>query len=320
MDGAQISGQTAGLAGDRLSMLRDTLARIEGRTPSFRDRNPACPDDAQFSGEARLPLGAARFDALLGGGLPQEGLIEVRHDETREAGTASGFTLALAGLYQRDRQATGRRSLLWVAERQAAAEAGLPYAPGLGDHGLDTMRLLFSRPRRIEDALWVVEAALACGDFAAVTLEVRGNPAALGFTESRRLHLKAKASGLPLLLLRQGGEAQASAARLRFAVRPAHAAARRLSDGAALPGSLGNPVFAVTIEKNRAVPPQTLSLEWSAHDLRFHDHDDTIGTALANSTLPGTGQPHPVDRLPPSADGPDQPQSLGQVVAFRRAS
>ena len=301
--------------GDRLSMLRDTLARIEGREPRFDDTHPVCREETRRATENRLPLGAERFDALLGGGLPQAGLLEVRHDETREAGTVSGFTLALAARYQEDRRPTPRRSLLWVAERQAAAEAGLPYAPGLADYGLDTARLFFSRTRRIEDALWVVEAALACGDFAAVALEVRGNPTSLGFTESRRLHLKAKAAGLPLLLLRQGGAAEASAALLRFAVRPAPARPRRLTTGAALAGSLGNPVFSVTIEKNRAVPPQTLALEWSAHDLRFHDHD-----AAASRALSGAGRAHPVNRLPAPADGPDQPRPVGHVVAFRRAS
>lgn len=55
-----------------------------------------------------LPLGVPQFDEVLQGGLPLEGMMEIRNAETRDAGAAAGFVAALAVLYQRQKKENGR--------------------------------------------------------------------------------------------------------------------------------------------------------------------------------------------------------------------
>jgi protein ImuA len=192
-------------------------------------------------------------------------------------------------------------------------EAGLPYAIGIGDFGLEPTAFLQASPRKLEDALWLAEAALASAAFAVVILEVRGNPARFGLTESRRLALRAKAAERPLFLLRQGGEEEASSALFRFSVEPAPAQARPLPDGSVLGGSIGHPAFRLTLEKSRNPAPLSITLEWNAHDRRF-----ALVPDAQHPALPGEHAAHSGADLSASAHRPDRPQALGPVLAFDR--
>ncbi|MDI7863086.1 hypothetical protein MRS76_14080 [Rhizobiaceae bacterium n13] len=307
------------VARESLSVLRETIARIEGRPASVLAAAdtvslPALRPQSKAGDNANgnlLSLGLPEFDDPLGGGLPLDGLSEIRSGELRDAGAASGFMLALGVCILARKLGSGR--LLWIGETIAGMEAGLPHAAGLADYGLDPAGLLYAAPRRPEDALWLAEAALASGAFAAVILEVRGNPQRFGLTESRRLSLKARSVGRPLLLLRQAGVEEASSALFRFHLRPAPAAARHLPDGSMLGGSIGNPVFHLTLEKSRLPAFSDIFLEWSAHDRQFF---------LANPhALPATGRSaDPGAHFSASSDGPDRAAPMGSVVAFSRAS
>ncbi len=243
--------------------------------------------------------------------------MEIRNAETRDAGAAVGFVAALAALYQRQKKESGCLApVLWISQTLAAREAGQPYAPGLKAYGLDVQRFLFVSARTVKDALWIAETALSVPVFAAVVLEIRGNPASLALSESRRLHVRARAGGVPLLVFRQAGEEEASSAFFRFQVKPAPAGERPLPDGSVLCGSIGHPVFHLLVEKSRLQASDDIFLEWNAHDRRFYALDERWNAALQTNDEPTD----PVDPLSASAGRSHRAHSLGRLLAFPRAS
>ncbi|WP_164855813.1 ImuA family protein [Sinorhizobium meliloti] len=304
--------------------LRETIARIEDRGVPGCVRSAKTADPAGFrrgKEEATrrkiLPLGVPQFDEVLQGGLPLEGMMEIRNAETRDAGAAAGFVAALAVLYQRQKKENGRLApVLWISQTLAACEAGQPYAPGLKAYGLDAERFLFVSARTVKDALWIAETALSVPVFAVVVLEIRGNPACLALSESRRLHVRARAGGVPLLVLRQAGEEEASSAFFRLQVKPAPAGERPLPDGSVLCGSIGHPAFHLLVEKSRRQASDDIFLEWNAHDRRFYSLDERRSAALQTNDEPTD----PVDPLSASADRPRRAQPMGRLLVFARAS
>jgi len=311
------------VARERLFALRETIAKREGKpVPALAaaesealaergcDRKNA--DDAP-----RLPLGIAVIDDALDGGLPLDGLTEVRTGQLRNAGAGSGFVLALAAMLQRQNEDEQRGPLpvLWIADTVASIEAGRPYAVGLRDFGLNPGLFLHATPRKLEDALWLAETAIASGVFPATILEVRGNPKPFGLTESRRLNLRAKSSGRPLFLLRQAGEEEASSAVFRFLAEPAPAEARPMPDGSMLGGSIGNPIFRLTLEKSRNPAPLSIFLEWNPHDRRFFAVSQS-----ANPRLPDERATHSGTPLSAPSNRPDRKKEMGALLAFARTS
>ncbi|MFD1747180.1 ImuA family protein [Rhizobium helianthi] len=299
------------LAQETVFALRETIARLEGKTLPALGAAQANGTERNQRGENLIaPTGISLLDDALEGGLPRDGLTELRSLGLRHAGALSGFALAFACLYQQKDQ----RPLLWISDRMAAGDAGLPYPLGLKRFGLSINRLLHAAPARLEDALWLAEAALSSGIFAATLLEVRGNPANFGLTESRRLSLRAKAAARPLLILRHGGEEEASSALFRFHVEPALAAARRLPDGSMLGGSIGPSAFRLTLEKSRNPAPLSLTLEWNHHDRHFSIAEPT------EQALPQQSPAHSGAPLSTAVDGSDSTPPLGAILAFERAS
>lgn len=304
-------------ARETLCVLRQTIARLEGRAPDQEAPSVNAAEKPQVGFGSRpmprlLPLGHAGLDEALQGGLPLDAMVELRGGELRDAGAVSGFAMALCACLAAE---DTRRLCLWIGEPVVAMETGLPHVEGLADHGFAPGRLLYAAPKKIDEALWLAEAALASRAFAAVLLEVRGNPARFGLTESRRLSLKARAVGRPVFVLRQAGEEEASSAALRLHIRPAPAGLRHLSDRKPLPGSLGFPRFHLAIEKSRLPVPTDFLLEWNPHARQFRPAD-----AVRPAALPPRTAAHPVTAFSTSADRPDRAQPLGHVVAFDRAS
>lgn len=313
------------VAREALFALRETIARIEGKVlpadvaciGSMSEKPfTARPKPGEEPSGKVLPLGVPAFDAVLQGGLPLGELMELRGAELRDAGAVTGFALGLCVLLHRHFAKAARRPLvLWIGEKVVAMEAGLPLVQGLQDFGLPANHLLYAMPKGIDEALWLAEAGLESRAFSVVLLEVRGNPARFGLTESRRLSLKARATGCSLLLLRQAGEEEASSAVFRLRIGPAPATVRHLADGSALPGSLDNPAFHLAFEKSRLPAVADFYLEWNPHDRQF--------SALPfPSAAPGE-KPQPAHSgalLSASGDRSHRPQPLGHVVAMHRAS
>ncbi|MBB4145364.1 ImuA family protein [Rhizobium rhizoryzae] len=300
------------LAQETVFALRETIARLEGKSlPALAAAQASHAGHPAGGDEARIRTGVDFLDEALDGGLPCGGITELRSDGLRHAGALSGFAMALGCLFQK----AENRPLLWISDRMTASDAGLPYPIGLKRFGLSIHRFLHAAPNRLEDALWLAEAALSSGIFAATFFEVRGNPAHFGLTESRRLSLRAKAAGRPLLILRHGGEEEASSALFRFHVEPSLASPRRLPDGSMLGGSIGSSVFHLTLEKSRNAAPLSLHLEWNHHDRRLIALDPTERALSFERPTAHSGA-----SLPKALDRQDPSPPLGAVLAFDRAS
>jgi protein ImuA len=213
-----------------LEALRARIAAIEKRPPLAA----AGPAGGEW-GEA-----AEGLDTLL---APPPGLLhEIYADELRQSGVALGFTLGLA----RQLLGGGRRALIYLQLAGEAQELGLPYGLGLARFGLMPDTLVLVRPQTPVELLWALEEAIACRAVAGVIADVAAHPRALDFTASRRLSLRTAASGTTAFLIRYGTGREASAAKLRWHVRPSLSAADRWD-----PAAPGLPRLEVEIEKRR---------------------------------------------------------------------
>lgn len=298
---------------EEIFALRQAIARIEGK--SIHAARMAAEDQGicvigPAEAVAEVPETPAA-DGIIADALQPGAMTEIRSLRLGAAGAASGLALALA----LSKPADASARYLVIGDPQVAREAGLPYAPGLGDFGFRSQQFIHALPRRLEDALWLADAALTSCAFTAVLLEIHGNPRRFGLTESRRLGLKTRATGGLLMLIRHAGEEEASSASLRLKVEPAPAAARHLTDGSMLGGSIGNPVFRVLAEKSRFPALSEFLLEWNPHDRRL----STFVSPDAAQAVPG-GSPHSGALLPAAFDRPAGAPTLGHVLAFERAS
>lgn len=297
---------------ERLFTLRETIARIEGKSVHAAREAAFNAEHASRADEVGgLDENGAEFSDLVGDmTMTGSSFLEVRSGRLADAGTASGFALALA-LSRNGHDAQSRRRLLMIAGPYVVREAGMAYAPGLFDFGAGFGEVVHAMPQRIEDALWLADTALSCKAFSAVILEVDGNPKKLGLTESRRFSLKTRDFGSCLILLRQGGEEEASSAATRVKVAPAPSAARIFA-GMPIPAanSIGNPVFRVSVEKSRTATSSDFLLEWNRHDRRL----------LTLACPSDQRSPYPVTQFSAPSNGQDRLQEMGALLAFDRAS
>lgn len=133
-------------------------------------------------------------------------LSELFAAHPRDGGWA-GFLLA---------QVDAAKPALWVQERMAILESGRVYPPGLA-----AQDLIHVETRDARDALWAMEEGLRCAGLSAVIGELWGDPRALDFTATRRLAVAAERSGVPCWLVRFGGMANLSGARMRWRIASA---------------------------------------------------------------------------------------------------
>lgn len=286
--------------------LRRQIAKIEGRLAETLEAPAGEEADAMLARRrgvvmmANVATGAERFDVALGGGIPSAGLIELHTRLTRDAGPVSGLSLALAA------RMAGRRPVVWIATAEMLREAGRPYLPGIAAFcGIGPGHLLVAQAAKLTDVLWIAEEAAGLDAIGAILLELRGNPAAMDLTASRRLHRRALAAGRPLLLMRHGARAEPTAAPLRLVVSPAQAGERPTLSGP-LRGSIGPPVFEVLVDKNRLSPHARFLLSWDARRRIFEEkaHEPAATHTRPLASLPG--------------DRPDLPAAAGEVLALRR--
>ena len=299
-------------AQEKLFALREQIARLEGRNlPAMAAAEmqdfAVRPDEGE-----RLSFDIPALDDALNVGLLLDSLTEIRSCSFYDTGAASGFALSLVGLLKARKAAEG--PMLWIADGLSACETGVPYSGGMKQFGIDPHKVFHASPRRLDDALWLAEAALESKAFIATIFEIHGNPKPFGLTESRRLNLRAKAAGRPLFLLRHAGDEEASSASFRMFVEPAPASERRLVDGSLLGGSIGHPVFNVTLEKSRNPAPLTFRLEWNLRDRQFHLARESDRSFFRK------GPAHYGASFSTSADRQDRQKALGSVLAFEKAS
>jgi protein ImuA len=173
----------------------------------------------------------------------------------RDAGWA-GFLLAQIGT---------EKPLLWVQDRMAILESGRIHPPGL-----PVRNLIHVETRDARDALWAMEEGVRCSCLSAVIGEIWGDPKTLDFTATRRLAVASERSGTPCWLVRLGGTANLSGARMRWRLASAPSLANALD-----PRAPGTPTWDAELFRARGHPPGRWNV---AHDSdRFHlvaDHRD----------------------------------------------
>ncbi len=214
-----------------LDGLRAQIAALE--------RRPVLADGAALVAQGRQ----GEENDLLGLLKAPPGLLhEVFADEHRQSGTALGFTLGLArALLTQNRQA-----LIYLQLSAEAQEIGLPYGIGFSRFGLTPDTLVIGRIGTVPELLWALEESLACRAVAGVIVDLASHPKALDFTASRRISMRAAAAGTSAFLIRYGTGREASAARLRWHVKPGVSAGQPFDASAP-----GQPRFAIEIEKLR---------------------------------------------------------------------
>ena len=195
---------------------------------------------------AALPLGLGDPWRLPAPSSPT--LSEVFAAHPRDGGWA-GFLLA-----QLDRG----KPLLWVQERMAILESGRIHPPGF-----PSQNLIHVEARDSRDALWAMEEGVRCAALSAVIGEIWGDPRALDFTATRRLAVAAERSGTPCWLVRLGGIANLSGARMRWRIASAPSLANLLD-----PRAPGTPAWDADLFRARGFVPGRWQV---AHDQdRFH--------------------------------------------------
>jgi protein ImuA len=202
---------------------------------------------------AQTRVSAQRLEAT--GPLPSPGywkppqpelptLSELFAVHPRDGGWA-GFLLAQV--------ATGK-PLLWVQDRMAILESGRIHPPGL-----PTQDLIHVEARDAKDALWAMEEGVRCSCLSAVIGELWGDPRALDFTATRRLAVASERSGVPCWLVRLGGNANLSGARMRWRIGSAPSLLNPL-DGRAP----GLPAWDAELFRARGMPPGRWSIAHEA--------------------------------------------------------
>lgn len=280
-----------------LNGLRREIRSLTGETEGFEDPLARLDRRRAQALAGHVPLGADAFDTQMSGGLPWRGLTEMHAPAARDMGTLSGFVAALfarndaIGACESSSHSEGQAPVLWVIQSHVLGETGLPHGHGLAAMGFDPARLRLVVPTKLDDALWVCEEAAATPGLAGVVLDIRTPKSGPGLRETRRLHMRAMQSRVPLFLLRQGGGAYASAAPVRLTVEPAPSRNPVLFAASPMetecPGGIGPPGFAVTIAKNKAGPAgNTHILHWNSHERVFF----TADTARQSAGEPGRNQ------------------------------
>jgi protein ImuA len=161
----------------------------------------------------------------------------------------TGFLLAQVGT---------AKPLLWVQERMAIVESGRIHPPGLS-----LQNLIHVAARDARDALWAMEEGVRCAALSAVIGELWGDPRALDFTATRRLAIACERSGVPCWLVRLGGTANLSGARMRWRIASAPSLLNPLD-----PRAPGLPAWDAELFRARGFPPGRWTL---AHEAgRFH--------------------------------------------------
>lgn len=300
------------------------IARIENRAPSMeeggeRDTGPC------------LALGIDEIDAMLRGRhaaspVPAAALHEVRAQTGLDAAAATAFALALGVRALECGCPSGNpRAMFWIAASEARNEAGLLYGPGLAALGLGDAELIRVFVDNTADALWAAGEVAAHKGAGLCLLEMRGNPAKADLAFSRRLALRARQSRVPVIVLRQGGGEEASAALTRWRVAPAPSAPQGLGEGAAQGSGrkwLGPPAFAVTLEKCRGGQPGEWIMEWKSDERLFAPFKSGAMRSPAAAFTPAgpAGAPLPVHHPHRAANGPAGAAAPRPGMAARRAS
>ena len=165
-------------------------------------------------------------------------------------------------------QVASGKPLLWVQERMAILESGRIHPPGL-----PSQNLIHVEARDARDALWAMEEGLRCSALSCVIGEIWGDPRALDFTATRRLAVASERSGVAAFLIRLGGHANLSGARMRWRIASAPSLVIDLD-----PKAPGAPAWDAELFRARGMPPGRWTVAHEAD--RFHPVAKSGGRTL----------------------------------------
>ena len=141
----------------------------------------------------------------------------------------------------------------------AILESGRIYPPGLGKG-----EIIHVEARDARAALWAMEEGVRCSGLCGVIGELWGDPAALDFTATRRLAVAAERSGVPCWLVRLGGTANLSGARMRWRIASGPSLANPFD-----PRAPGAPAWDAELFRARGHPPGRWSIAHEADSFRL---------------------------------------------------
>ena len=247
--------------------------------------------------QIRIPLGIRQIDTALdpadGRGIIANALHEIRVETSLNSASGAGFALCLGqlianGIRQQNRKTASLIAedqppcpplpVFWISDNFTRSEYGNFYGPGLAAFGLLPENLIRIHPASREETLWAAgEIAATKGATSLCLIEIRGHPREIDLTATRRLMLRAQASQTPVILLRQSGSEEASAAATRWLVGPAHSNQSDWQDFRKAPEPLmrqfiGPPAFSTVLEKCRggnANQTTRWNVEWKPNDQCF---------------------------------------------------
>lgn len=208
-------------------------------------------------------LGHAGADSVLNGGLR----LGAMHEVFAAGWGGSGFAVMLALL------AAGPKPLFWVRPDYEAMEYGAVSPNGVGELGGDPRNLILVRVPNAAEALSAAADILPCPHVGALLLELEGAPKPLDLVAGRRLAFAAAASGVTVIVLREGAVPQASAALTRWQV--ASLASPADDD------DWGAPRFVAELVRHRAGGLGKFLLQWDCNDGLFIEAAADTGTVAA---------------------------------------
>ena len=252
--------------------MSDTIKRLEGA------RQLLDPVLGESRNLVRCALGHPDADSVLRGGLARGALHEIFAGDTG----ASGFVACAS------QRVSGARYMLWIVQDFSAAEHGVLAPTGFAELGIDPSKLLLLRTADAADALRAGVDALSCSGLGAVVMEITGNPKVLDLVASRRLTLAAQQRGVTAFLLRQGAEAEPSAAQTRWQICSSRSPAT---------DDWGMPRFDTELVRNRQGQTGHWVMEWSCDDGIFRKPDDQAAHYGAVVRTPADGSATAAARL-----------------------
>jgi protein ImuA len=190
---------------------------------------------------------------------PSPTLSELFAAHPRDGGW-TGFLLA---------QLETAKPVLWVQDRMAILESGRIHPPGLR-----SQELIHVEARDARDALWAMEEGVRCPALSAVIGEIWGDPKALDFTATRRLAVASERSDVPCWLVRLGGTANLSGARMRWRIASVPSLINPFDERAP-----GTPAWDADLFRVRGMPPGRWSIvrEAGAFHLAAAPRDRVLG-------------------------------------------
>ena len=161
------------------------------------------------------------------------------------------------------------KPLLWVQDRMAILESGRVHPPAL-----PSQNLIHVEARDARDALWAMEEGVRCSALSCVIGEIWGDPKALDFTATRRLAIGSERNRVPCWIVRLGGTANLSGARMRWRIASAPSLLNPFDSRAP-----GLPAWDAELFRSRNSPPGRWAIahEAGAFHLAAKPRDRALG-------------------------------------------